>query len=80
MTKVRLTISIEPELAEYLHSAPDASAVVAEAVADYRTRELKQQLETAYREDADESARLNSEWAPSVCSPRMNSWLWTALS
>jgi hypothetical protein len=64
MAKVRLTISIEPELAEYLHSASNASAVVAEAVAEYRTRKLEEQLETAYREDADESARLNSEWAP----------------
>ncbi|MGB3562767.1 MAG: hypothetical protein WBH85_15445 [Thermoanaerobaculia bacterium] len=63
MSKVRLTISIEPELAEYLHSASNASAIVAEAVAEYRTRELEQQLDTAYREDAEESARLNSEWA-----------------
>ena len=49
-------------LAEYIRSAPNASALVAEAVEQYRARVLEGELEAAYREDAEESARINAEW------------------
>jgi len=62
--KTRLTISVAPGLADYIRSAPNASALVAEAVEEYRARALERELEDAYREDADESARLNAAWGP----------------
>ena len=62
MRKVRLTISVDRGIAEYIRSAPNASMLVAEAVKAYRARELESELEDAYREDADEAARLNAEW------------------
>jgi hypothetical protein len=64
MSKAKLTISIDPELAEYLRSTPSVSSTIAEAVAEYRARELEVELEAAYREDAAESERLNREWEP----------------
>ncbi|MEN8149661.1 MAG: hypothetical protein ABFS86_07545 [Planctomycetota bacterium] len=64
MKKVRLTVSLDPDLAEYVRSAPSASGLVAEAVGQHRARALERELEGAYREDAEESARLNTEWAP----------------
>lgn len=63
MSKIRLTISVDPGLAEYIRSAPNASALVAEAVEQYRARALDRELEDAYRDDAEESARVNAEWA-----------------
>jgi hypothetical protein len=65
MKKVRVTISLDPGIAEYIRSAPNGSALVAEAVEEYRARVLERELEDAYREDAAESARLHAEWAPS---------------
>ena len=62
MKKVRLTISVDRGVAEYIRSAPNSSALVAEAVEEYRARALERELEDAYREDAEESARLNAEW------------------
>lgn len=62
MPKSKLTVSLPEELAGYLRAAPNASAVVAEAVREYRTRRLERQLEEAYREDAGEAESLNREW------------------
>jgi post-segregation antitoxin (ccd killing protein) len=62
MGRKKLTVSVPEELAEYLQSKPNVSAVVAEAVRAYRARELDTRLEEAYREGAAESARLNAEW------------------
>ena len=62
MSKVRLTISVDRGLAEYIRSAPNASMLVAEAVQEYRARGLEKELEDAYREDAEETARINAEW------------------
>ena len=62
MTKTKLTVSLSEELAQYLRSMPNASSAVAEAVAEYRARELEHCLEEAYREDATESEELNGEW------------------
>jgi len=64
MSKAKLTISIDLELAEYLRGTPSVSATIAEAVAEYRVRELAAELEEAYREDASEAARLNRDWEP----------------
>ena len=62
MAKAKLTVSLSEDLVEYLRSTPNASSVVAEAVSEYRARELEQQLEEAYRKDAQESEELNREW------------------
>ena len=62
MGKIKLTVSVPEDLATYLRSKPNASAVVAEAVEEYRVRELEARLEAAYREDASESEQLHEEW------------------
>ena len=61
-TRIRITVSLPVETARYLRSTSNASAVVREAVEAYRTRELAQRLEAAYRADATETARINREW------------------
>lgn len=63
-SRVKLTISLAEDLAAYLRSRPNASAVVAEAVELYRSRELADELERAYREDAEEAEAINSQWQP----------------
>ena len=62
MSKAKLTISIDEELAIYLRSTPSVSSTVAEAVEAYRVRELEAELAQAYREDAAEAERLSHEW------------------
>lgn len=62
MAKTKLTVSLDEEVVEYLRSMPNASNVVAEAVSEYRARELEQQLEEAYQEDVEDSEALNREW------------------
>jgi len=62
MSKVKLTISLSEELAHYVRAKPNSSGFIAEAVADYRLRELEHCLEAAYREDAAESDALNRIW------------------
>lgn len=62
MSKVKLTVSLDEELVDYLRKEPNVSAVVSEAVAEYRARKLENRLEQAYRDDAGESERLNREW------------------
>ena len=62
MSKTKLTFSIPQELADYLRSQPNASAVVAEAVEEYRANELEALLEEAYRNDAEETEQLHEEW------------------
>ena len=60
--RTRLTVSVPVEVARYLRSTPNASAVVCEAVEAYRARELERCLEKAYREDAVEAERISREW------------------
>lgn len=62
MPKTKLTVSLSEDLVEYLRSSSNASSVVAEAVSEYRARQLEQQLAQAYREDAEESKKLNRDW------------------
>ena len=62
MGKVKMTISVTDEVADYLRSGSNASATVAEAVQEYRARRLEEVLEDAYRQDASEAEKLNREW------------------
>jgi hypothetical protein len=62
MAKHRVTVTLDDDVATYLQDVPNRSAVVSEAVREYRTRRLEEELEKAYREDHDESARVASEW------------------
>ena len=60
--RMRLTVSLPAEVAQYLRSTPNASAVVCEAIEAHRARELERRLEQAYREDAAEAERIAREW------------------
>lgn len=62
MSKVKITVSLPRETAEYLRSTPNASAVVSEAVEIYRASELERELQNSYKEDRSEAERLNREW------------------
>lgn len=62
MTKRRMTVSLDPEVAAYLESMPNRSAVVSDAVRAYRDREVEAELEAAYAQDRQESRRINAEW------------------
>ncbi len=62
MAKSKMTLSLKEELVSYLRSTENASSVVAEAVELYRARELEEELERAYREDAEEAEAINREW------------------
>jgi len=64
MPKKRITVTVDPDVAEFLYETPNTSAVVSEAVREYRARRLEKELEVGYREDRDESAELAAEWAP----------------
>jgi len=65
MGRRRITVSIDEDVATYLDSVPNRSLIVAEAVRDYRARELERVLEAAYRQDHDETAALAAEWEAS---------------
>jgi hypothetical protein len=62
MTKKRITVTVDEDVAEHLYEVPNTSAYVSEAVREYRARQLEKELETAYREDREESAKLAAEW------------------
>ena len=64
MTKKRVTVTVDEDIAEFLYEAPNTSAVVSEAIRDYRARQLEKELEAAYRDDAAENAELAAEWEP----------------
>ncbi len=64
MAKKRITVTIDEDVAEYLYQTPNTSAVVCDAVRDYRERQLEKELEAAYRDDAAASADLAAEWEP----------------
>ena len=64
MAKKRITVTVDEDVASFLYSAPNTSAVVCDAVREYRTRQLEKELETAYTEDAAEAAEIASEWEP----------------
>lgn len=60
--RTRMTVSVPVDVARYLRSTSNASAVVSEAVRVYRARELERRLEEAYRADAAETEQLNRNW------------------
>lgn len=62
MTKKRITVTVDDDVASFLYDQPNTSAVVSEAVRGYRDRQLERKLEKAYREDAAENAELAAEW------------------
>jgi hypothetical protein len=64
VAKKRITVSIDEEVADFLYSMPNTSAVVSEAVREYRARLLEKELESAYIDDREESAELNQLWGP----------------
>jgi hypothetical protein len=62
MPKKRITVTIDEDIAEFLYELPNTSAVVCDAVREYRARQLERDLEAAYREDSAESAEIAAEW------------------
>lgn len=62
MGKVKMTISIDEEVAEYLRATDGVSSTIEEAVGKYRARLLEQELEGAYSEGAEEAEQLEAEW------------------
>ena len=64
VAKKRITVTVDADVAEFLHEMPNTSAVVSEAIREYRARRLEKELAAAYAEDHDESMRLAAEWAP----------------
>ena len=62
MTKKRITVTIDEDVAQFLYRSSNTSLVVCEAVRNYRDRQLEKELEAAYREDAAASAELAAEW------------------
>jgi len=63
MPKRRITVSLDEEVAGYLDEVPNRSLVVAEAIREYRARELERTLEAAYREDHEEAEAIAEDWA-----------------
>ena len=61
-TRTRVTISVPTDIAVYLRSTRNASALVCDAIRAYRARELARRLEVAYRADHTEAERINAEW------------------
>jgi hypothetical protein len=55
---------VDADVAEFLYEMPNTSAVVSEAIREYRAKQLEKELEIAYAEDHDETADLASEWEP----------------
>ena len=64
MAKKRITVSVDEDIANFLYEVPNTSAVVSDAVREYRARQLEKELEAAYRNDAAENADLATEWEP----------------
>jgi hypothetical protein len=62
VAKKRITVTVDADIADFLYGAPNTSAVVSEAIREYRARQLEKELEAAYSEDHDESAVLATEW------------------
>lgn len=69
MSKVKMTVSLPEEIAGYLRSTPSISSTIAEAVDEYRARELDRVLEDSYQADAEEAEQLNREWESADVEP-----------
>lgn len=64
MAKKRITVSVDEDIANFLYEVPNTSAVVSDAVREYRARQLEKELEAAYRNDAADNVDLATEWEP----------------
>lgn len=64
MGKRRVSVTVDPDVADYLDSVDNKSLVVCEAVRGYCAARLQHELASAYRADHDEAARIAAEWAP----------------
>ena len=62
MAKKRITVTLDEDVADFLYTTQNSSAVVCDAVREYRARQLEKELEAAYQEDAAATAELASEW------------------
>ena len=62
MGKHRVTVSLDEDVATYLDTVPNRSALVAEAIRVYRARQLERELEAAYRAGREESLEIATEW------------------
>lgn len=62
MAKKRITVTVDEDVADFLYTTQNTSAVVCDAVREYRARQLEKELEAAYTEDAAATAELASEW------------------
>ena len=62
MAKKRITVTLDEDVAEYLYKTSNTSALVCDAVRDYRARQLEKDLEAAYRDGSTESAEIAAEW------------------
>lgn len=69
MSKKRIIVTVDPDVADYLDSVGNKSLVVSEAVRSYRATELRCKLERAYRTDREESARIAADWVPADADP-----------
>lgn len=61
-TRTRVTVSLPADIARYLRSTSNASALVCEALKAHRARALEHRLEQAYRAGAAEAEQLNRDW------------------
>lgn len=62
MPKKRITVTIDEDVADFLYTTQNTSAVVCDAVREYRARQLEKELEAAYKDDAAATAELASQW------------------
>ena len=69
MSRIKLTVSLPEEVVAYLRTTPNMSSTIAEAVVEYRERELEKVLEKSYLEDAEEAELLAREWETADAEP-----------
>lgn len=62
MSRRRITVTVDEDVARYLDQAPNRSARVCDAVREYRARRQERELAAAYAEDREDSERIAAEW------------------
>jgi hypothetical protein len=62
MSKTRITLSLDPDVAAYVATATNKSALVSAAVRAHQAHAMLLELGAAYLEDREESALLAAEW------------------
>ena len=61
-TRTRVTISVPTDVAAYLRSTSNASALVCDAIRRVPGARTGAPLEAAYRADRSEAERINADW------------------